>query len=114
MHLPSFRGDTGIPRDNRNASLHGFFQGGNQRVLVVGRYGDSIDLLCDQRVDDFDLSFSGGVCRPGIDNFHIAEFSGGFLGTLGSCFEKANAQCLDDQGYAHIFRLCARPCHGAG
>ena len=40
----------------------------------------------------------GGRGRAGIDDFHIADFLGRFLGAAGGRLEEAVAERLDDQG----------------
>ena len=97
LHLTALGGDARIPRDHGDAAVHRLLQRGHQRVGVVGRNGDGIDALGDQRVDDLDLAFGGGVGRAGVDDLDIAEFLGGFLRALVGGLEEADAERLDDQ-----------------
>ena len=97
MHLAAFRRDAGVPGDDGDAAFHRLLQRRNQRVGVVGRDRDGVDLLGDQRVDDLDLAFGGGRGRAGVDHLDLAEFLGGFLRALVGGVEEAVAERLHDQ-----------------
>ena len=87
--------------------LHRLLQRRHQRVLVIGRDGDGIDLLRDQRVDHLDLAFGGRGGRAGVDDLDVAEFLGRFLRALVGGLEEADAERLDDEGDLAPFSACA-------
>ena len=97
MQLTTFRRNGGVPAQHLDAALHGALEHRHQGIRIVGGDGDGVDLLSDQRVDDFDLRFGRRGGRAGIDQLDIAEFGGSFLGALGSGVEEAVAERLHDQ-----------------
>ena len=44
-----------IPGDNRNTGIHRFLAGGHQRIGIIGRDSQTVDVLGDQRVEQLDL-----------------------------------------------------------
>ncbi|MCY1237354.1 hypothetical protein D9M72_500470 [compost metagenome] len=105
VHQPAILGDTAVPGDDLDAAVHRLLQRRHQGVGVVGRNGDRIDLLGDQRVDHLDLAFGGGRGRAGVDHLDVAQFLGGFLGALVGSFEEADAERLDDERDLLVFRM---------
>ena len=68
----------------------------HERVGVVGRDDDAVDLLRDLRVDHGDLLFRGRLGGGGVDDLDAAEFLGGLLGAVGAGVEIAVAEVLHD------------------
>ena len=111
MNLAAFGRNARVPGDHLDATLLRALQHGNERVRIVGGDGDGIDLLGDQRVDDFDLRFSGRGSRSGIDDLD-AKFFSRFLGALVGGVKEAVAERLDDQRDAGlVLGHCGRRDH---
>ena len=92
-----------MPRSQR------LLERGHQRVRIVGRHGDGIDALRDERIQHFDLAFGRRRRRAGEDHFGV-ELLGGFVGALVHGIEEAVAQRLGDQADAHALPVCAGSC----
>ena len=93
-----------IVGDDLDAALHRLLQRRHQRVGIVGRDRDGVDVLGDQRVEHFDLAFGGRRGRAGVDDFGV-EFRGGFLGALVDGIEEAVAERFGDHAHARARRL---------
>ena len=72
MDLPTRRRYAGIPGDDFDTALHGFFQYRDHGIRIVGGDSDRIHSLGDQSVQHFDLRFCRGGGWAGINHFHIA------------------------------------------
>ena len=93
--------DRGIVGNHFDSALHRAFQSRHQRVRIVGGDCDGIDVLGDERVDDFDLALCGGSGRPGEDDLD-AELAGGFVGALVYGVEESIAQGFGDDADAQL------------
>ena len=107
MQLTAFRRDARVPTDHCDTTLHRTLKSGNQRICVVGRNCNRVDLLGDQAVNDFDLTFSCCVSWTCVNDFNIAEFFCGFFRAFCSSFKEANAKSFDNQRNAHVI-CCER------
>ena len=74
MHLAAIFIDARVPGDHGNAALHRAAERRRNGVRVVGGNRDGINALRDERVDDLNLAFRGGIGRAGVDDLDIAEF----------------------------------------
>ena len=95
-------GDARVKRQHLDAAAHGLLGRRYERVRVIGRNDDGVDLLRDERVDQLDLTFRSGLRRAGEDDLDVAEFLGGFVSALVSGVEEAVTQRLDDHGDLHL------------
>jgi len=94
--------------------LHGLLQHRHQRVGVIGRNRDGVDLLRDQRIDHFDLRFGGRLGRTGVDDVDIAEFLSRLFGALVGGIEEAVAERLHHQRDLHVLGVGCVHEHGGG
>ena len=81
---------------------HGLLADRHERIRVIGRDDDAVDLLGDLRVDHRDLLFGGRLGGSRVDDLDAAEFLGRFLGAVGAGVEIAVAEVLHDHGDALV------------
>ena len=97
MHDAALRRDGGIEAHHLDAALHGLLADRHQRIGIVCRDDDAIDLLRDLRVDHRDLLLSRGLGGRGVDDLDAAELGRSFLRAIGAGVEIAVPEVLDDQ-----------------
>ncbi|MND97393.1 hypothetical protein D3C80_897120 [compost metagenome] len=114
MDNAAFGCNAGIPRDNLDATLRSFLERRHNSIRIVGRDSNCIYALSDQRIDDFDLAFSCGCCRAGIDDLNATQFLGRFLCTFIGSFKKAITKRFCNKCDLHIGSLSSCRHEGNG
>ena len=100
MHNTAVFADARVKRNHLDAARHRLFANRDQCILIIGRNGDGIDLLRNERVNHSDLLFSSGLGRAGVDDLDIAEFFGGFHAAIAHGIKEADAESLHHQRHA--------------
>ena len=97
-------GRVGVPRDDRDARIHGAIDRLGQEIAVQARDGDAVHALRDERLEDFLLLQLVAGLRAAPDDLDVAELFRRALGADLGVVEHRNVERLRDDGEPQLAR----------
>ena len=97
-------GRVGVPRDHRDAGIHGAIDRLGQEIAVQARDRDAVDALRDERLEDFLLLELIAGLRAAPDDLDVAELLRRPLGADLGVVEHRDVERLGNHGEAQLPR----------